>query len=62
MTNSTTTELHDKSTECDKYNYLWSHLFTSILNRNLTLMWKTTSDTTNQRVNFNSLTYFNWSF
>jgi len=62
MTTGTSTELHDKSTECEEYNYLWSQMFISILDRNLNLMWKMTSDTTNQRVNFNSLTYFNWSF
>jgi len=62
MTTSTSTKLHDKSNECDEHNYLWSHLFTPILKRNLTVMLKMTSDTTNQRVNLNSLTYFNWSF
>lgn len=62
MTTSTSTKSHDKSNACDENNYLWSHLFTPIMNRNLTSMWKMTSDTTNQRVNFDSLTYFNWSF
>jgi hypothetical protein len=62
MTTSTSIELHDKSTKSDEYNYLWSQLFTSILDRNLTLMWKMTSDTTYQRVNFNSLINFSWSF
>jgi len=62
MTTSTSTELHDKSKVCDEHNYLWSHLFTPILNRNLTLIWQMTSDTTNQRVKFNPLTYFIRSF